>query len=99
MVSVKNVRENNSACHDCQKEIQEKEGSLINGFLLTYQKDGERLQAYKCRECFRNNPSLNNFRECEVYSRVCGYLRPVVHWNEAKREEFAERKIYKTPEL
>ncbi len=32
--------------------------------------------------------------ECEVYSRVCGYHRPVKNWNKGKREEFKERKAY-----
>lgn len=32
--------------------------------------------------------------KCEVYSRVCGYFRPVSHWNEGKREEFKERKMF-----
>lgn len=32
---------------------------------------------------------------CEVYSRVCGYLRPVQSWNGAKQEEFKQRKTYK----
>jgi ribonucleoside-triphosphate reductase len=30
--------------------------------------------------------------ECEVYSRVVGYLRPVSNWNDGKKEEFKERK-------
>ena len=30
--------------------------------------------------------------ECEVYSRVVGYLRPVQNWNKGKKEEFAMRK-------
>ena len=33
--------------------------------------------------------------ECEVYSRVVGYLRPVKSWNIGKQEEFRERKTYK----
>lgn len=33
--------------------------------------------------------------ECEVYSRVVGYLRPVQQWNMGKKEEFKERKTYK----
>lgn len=33
--------------------------------------------------------------ECEVYSRVVGYLRPVNRWNEGKREEFRRRKTFK----
>ena len=27
----------------------------------------------------------------EVYSRVCGYLRPVSNWNDAKQAEFGDR--------
>jgi hypothetical protein len=27
----------------------------------------------------------------EVYSRVCGYFRPVNQWNRGKQEEFDER--------
>ncbi len=34
----------------------------------------------------------------EVYSRVCGYFRPVSNWNKGKREEFKDRKEYKVPE-
>ena len=29
---------------------------------------------------------------CEVYSRVVGYLRPVMMWNKGKKEEFSLRK-------
>ncbi len=34
--------------------------------------------------------------QCEVYSRIVGYLRPVNNWNDGKKEEFAERKTYDT---
>jgi ribonucleoside-triphosphate reductase len=34
-------------------------------------------------------------KQTEVYSRVVGYLRPVEQWNEGKREEFRERKMYR----
>lgn len=30
----------------------------------------------------------------EVYSRVCGYFRPVSNWNTGKKEEFKDRKLY-----
>jgi len=33
--------------------------------------------------------------ECEVYSRVVGYLRPVSQWNKGKKEEFKLRKTFK----
>lgn len=31
----------------------------------------------------------------EVYSRVVGYFRPVNQWNNGKREEFSERKMFR----
>lgn len=30
----------------------------------------------------------------EIYSRVVGYLRPIVQWNEGKQEEYKNRKVY-----
>ena len=30
----------------------------------------------------------------EIYSRVCGYFRPVSNWNQGKREEFKDRREY-----
>jgi ribonucleoside-triphosphate reductase len=33
--------------------------------------------------------------ECEVYSRVVGYLRPVNQWNKGKQQEFTDRKMFK----
>lgn len=32
--------------------------------------------------------------ECEVYSRVVGYLRPVSQWNNGKQAEFEIRKVF-----
>ena len=32
--------------------------------------------------------------QCEVYSRVCGYFRPVSNWNKGKKEEFKDRKTF-----
>lgn len=32
--------------------------------------------------------------QCEIYSRVVGYLRPVKQWNKGKQEEFMERRVY-----
>ena len=32
--------------------------------------------------------------ECEVYSRVVGYLRPLKQWNRGKQEEFKMRKMF-----
>jgi ribonucleoside-triphosphate reductase len=32
--------------------------------------------------------------ECEVYSRVVGYMRPVKQWNRGKQQEFSDRKTF-----
>ena len=34
-------------------------------------------------------------QNCEVFSRVCGYLRAVKSWNKGKVEEFKNRKLFK----
>lgn len=31
---------------------------------------------------------------CEVFSRVCGYFRPIKSWNDGKRSEFEDRKAF-----
>ena len=31
--------------------------------------------------------------ECEVYSRVVGYYRPIQNWNKGKQAEFAVRHL------
>jgi ribonucleoside-triphosphate reductase len=36
----------------------------------------------------------NKTTECEVYSRVVGYLRPVSQWNQGKQQEFSDRKTF-----
>lgn len=33
-------------------------------------------------------------KECEVYSRIVGYFRPVQRWNVGKKEEYRERLEY-----
>lgn len=32
--------------------------------------------------------------ECQIFSRVNGYYRPVQNWNKGKQEEFKDRKTY-----
>jgi ribonucleoside-triphosphate reductase len=32
--------------------------------------------------------------ECEIYSRVSGYLSPTKRWNEGKTNEFKDRKMF-----
>ena len=30
----------------------------------------------------------------EIYSRVCGYLRPTSAWNDSKQAEFSDRQMF-----
>ena len=32
--------------------------------------------------------------DCEIYSRVVGYFRPVKQWNPGKQAEWSDRKKY-----
>jgi len=43
-----------------------------------------------CPTCSQKNKKT----ECEVYSRVVGYLRPVSQWNRGKQQEFSDRKTF-----
>ena len=43
-------------------------------------------------------PKCNPKTECEVYSRIVGYIRPVSQWNPGKVAEFKMRKTYKIKE-
>ena len=82
-------------CHDCKAEIDIAGEEIRNGVLLSY-KDGDKdYQIFKCNDCYKENPRLTGYKPCEVYSRVCGYLRPVQQWNSGKQQEYRERKEYK----
>jgi len=32
---------------------------------------------------------------CEIFSRICGYLRPTDSWNVGKQQEFKDRLLFK----
>jgi len=46
-----------------------------------------------CEEIVEDDHVCN--RPMLIYSRVVGFIRPVENWNDAKREEFADRRTYK----
>jgi hypothetical protein len=85
-------------CHDCGKGVSVAVALAPDGFAVSggavYEPEPEKF-FYKCPECHRREPLLKEFRRCEVYSRVVGYLRPVAQWNEGKQSEFADRKVYR----
>jgi ribonucleoside-triphosphate reductase len=97
MESVNNV-EADKICHDCGKEILFNEDLIENGVYLNYDNAGKTISIYKCNDCFEKNKSLTNFQECEVYSRVVGYIRPVQQWHKGKKQEFGERKEFSMPD-
>jgi len=89
MENVKNV------CRDCSKEIVLKEDLIENGVYLSYDNNGEKINVFKCKECYAKNPALTNYQPCEVYSRVVGYIRPVQQWHKGKKQEYGEREEFK----
>ncbi len=86
MQKTKNM--SNQICHDC--------GSVLSSGAEFVRFEGalEGSDAIKCRQCFDKNPVLQNFQACDVYSRVVGFHTPVRRWNDAKTEEWKDRKTY-----
>lgn len=80
-------------CHDCYAKVRVLciQDTVIGGAVY---KPRERI-FLKCDACFEKDRTLRNFEECEVYSRVVGYLRPVNQWNKGKKAEWKERKEFK----
>ncbi len=46
---------------------------------------------FKCPKCVID-------QNCEVYSRIVGYIRPVQQWHPGKQEEFKDRLVFKVKE-
>lgn len=90
-------------CHDCGVPVEvtatlREDGAIViggNGIVYKVKVGRESQYFFKCEECFKVDKTLRNFRECEVYSRVVGYLRPVNQWNIGKKEEYLQRKEFK----
>lgn len=88
-------------CHDCETPVTvtakvADDGTItIEGGSVYKIKQGvEELFFFKCDECFVKDHTLRNWRQCEVYSRVVGYLRPVSQYNLGKKEEYMMRKEF-----
>jgi len=87
-------------CMDCGKDFQMNiERTSATCIEIKNGAIGNRYGKYlfKCSECFRKSQDF--CQDCEVYSRVVGYLRPVSNWNPGKKEEFQIRKNYEMPNL
>ena len=92
---MENINKEDCICHDCKTEIQVNGEAIENGVYLSYDNNGKMINIFKCNDCFAKNPALTNFQECEVYSRVVGYIRPVQQWHKGKKQEFEERMEFK----
>jgi len=79
-------------CKDCGKEIIiTDEGEITNGKQLKYLDGGKEILIFKCEECFNKSQELNNYKKTEVYSRCCGYYRPIQNFNKGIRRQYEER--------
>jgi hypothetical protein len=88
---MENQNQIENVCHDCKKDIEINGEAIENGVYLSYDNNGKMINIFKCNECYSKNPALTNFQECEVYSRVVGYIRPVQQWHKGKKQEYGER--------
>ena len=86
-------------CHDCGCDVKVEVSLTSEGFLIrggaVFEPQPDQFFT-KCNSCYETNPHLTHFQNCEVYSRVVGYLRPVSQWNEGKQAEFKDRKAFNT---
>ena len=88
-------------CHDCKTHVEvtaklTEEGVIeIEGGSVYKTKQGiDDIYFFKCDSCFAKDPILHDFRDCEVFSRVVGYLRPIQQWNKGKKTEYDMRKVF-----
>lgn len=88
-------------CHDCGVVVEvtltldeERAMTISGGAIYKINQGSEKVLFFKCDSCFKKDKILRNFRRCEVYSRVVGYLSPLQEWNKGKKEEYEMRKEF-----
>jgi hypothetical protein len=87
-------------CVDCQAEVNvllklkpSGEITITGGAVCDIQKNlNPETFMLKCDKCFESNQYFG--QQCEVFSRVVGYLRPRSQYNLGKKAEFDLRKPY-----
>jgi len=86
-------------CQDCHEPVSviiwandrdnpEGTGGMIVGL------DDLEPPMFKCSECLERDGNMISFTRPEVFTRVCGYLRPVKGFNPGKKAEFVDRVFY-----
>lgn len=88
-------------CHDCgipvivDAHVTEDGAIHISGGVVYKIRVGVGARYFfKCTSCYQEDNILRDYQECEVYSRVVGYLRPVKQWNNGKVAEWNARKEF-----
>jgi hypothetical protein len=85
-------------CHDCGVEVEiacayvKDELQVMGGAVY---KTAMEKPFFKCMECLEKDQVLRNYQKTEIFSRVCGYLRPVQNYNPGKKAEFKARVNFK----
>lgn len=86
-------------CDKCNKEIQEVDlGNgleLLDAKCLKFKDESGEYLVVRCDQCYAKDTSLTNYKKTEVFSRVCGYMRPVNQWHKGKQQEYSDRVIFK----
>lgn len=92
-------------CHDCDTSVsvlisvtEEKTIEVEGGAIYKVKQGLADAIFLKCDACFLKDRVLRKYQECEVYSRVVGYLRPVKQWNKGKIAEYKQRVLFKNTE-
>lgn len=88
-------------CHDCGAQVfieatlsDNGAISIFGGAVYKIKRRPDDIYFFKCDACYKKDKTLRNWQDCEVYSRVVGYLRPVKQWNNGKVEEYKMRKEF-----
>jgi hypothetical protein len=87
-------------CQECKTEVRviifksELDSPEGNGGMIVGPNDDD-LPQFKCSECLAKDGNKISPTVCEVFSRVCGYLRPIKGWNKGKKAEKLMRVNYK----
>lgn len=85
-------------CQKCKGEVSVvifKEGAEVsgNGGMVVGDRWGSKPE-FKCSKCLEEDNGLISPTRCEVFTRVCGYLRPKQSFNPGKKVEFEQRKNF-----
>ena len=87
-------------CHDCKENVTVKVDVdndtgkfVVSGGGVRYMPTIEN-PLFKCDKCLAISNVFTEYQPCEIFTRVCGYLRPTQSFNPGKKAEFRDRVNY-----